>query len=88
MTSLAADIRAARSAAERVLDELDLGAYVFSVEPKEGGWVLTLECAAADAWQVVSLPVDPSELRASLDDASLRRRLGAEWLSRLEGPRA
>lgn len=85
MTSLATEIRAARTATERVLDELDLGSYVFSVEPKEGGWVLTVECAAGDAWQMASLPVDPARLRASLDDPGVRDELRATWRGRLKG---
>jgi len=79
-----ADIRAARIAAERILGELELGSYAFTVEAKESGWVLSVECAAGEAWQVVSLPVDPASLRASLDDPDVRRELRAAWRPHLE----
>ena len=78
------DIRVARAAVERILDELELGSYAFTVEAKEGGWVLSVECAAGEAWQVASLPVDPARLRASLDDAGVRRELRAAWRPHLE----
>src|SRR3990170_1605294 len=79
MTLLAADIRAARTAAERILEALDLGAYVFTVEPKEGGWEVSVECGAVNAWQAVSFPVDPAKLRASLDDPRVRSELLEGW---------
>ena len=85
MTPPAPDIRAARTAAARILDELGLGSYAFTVEAKESGWLLSVECAAGDAWQVVSLAVDPARLRASLDDPDVRRELCAAWRPHLEG---
>ena len=78
------DIRAARAATGRILEELGLRSYVFTVEAKESGWLVSVECAAGDAWQVVSLPVDPAKLSASLDDARLRRELVAAWRPHFE----
>lgn len=83
MTFAAPDIRAARIAAERILDELELGSYAFTVEAKEDAWVLSVECAAGEAWQAASIPVDPARLRASLDDPSARRELRAAWRTHL-----
>ena len=79
-----ADIRAARAATGRILEALGLAAYVFTVEAKETGWVVSVECAGADTWQVVSLPVDPARLCASLDDERLRQELVASWRPHLE----
>jgi hypothetical protein len=84
MTPLALDIRAARTAAERILEELDLGSYVFTVEAKAGGWELSVQCAAGEAWQVIALPVDPAKLRASLDDPAVRDDLRSAWRTHLE----
>ena len=84
MSPLAADIRAARTAAERILEEFGLGAYVFTVEPKEDGWELSVQCAAGEAWQVISLKVDRAKLRASLDDPSVRDELRAAWRAHLQ----
>lgn len=80
---LAEDLINARQAVERVLDELALRTFVYTVEEKDGGWVLSIECATDEGWQVVSLPVQAAELRASLRDAGVRARLGAQWGPRL-----
>jgi SHS2 domain-containing protein len=79
MTPTAPDIRSAREAVERVLDELGLDAFVYTVEAKEGGWELRIECATGEGWQTVELPVDAAELAASLADARLREALCARW---------
>jgi hypothetical protein len=79
MASFAQDIRSARLAVERVLDEIGLDAYLYTVEPKESGWSLHVECAAEDGWKQVTMPVDRDELRASLHDAHVRGRLRRAW---------
>jgi hypothetical protein len=73
------EILDARAAVEQILDECALPAYLFTVEPKSSGWTLTVDCAVGDAWRNVVLPVDSSELRASLHDAGLREKLRREW---------
>jgi hypothetical protein len=79
MTPSAPEIRNAREAVERILDELGMSAFVYTVEPKERGWVLSIDCAADGGWQTVALPVNPAELGASLDAAAVRDKLRAEW---------
>jgi len=79
MPPLAQDIRSARDAVERVLDELGLAAFAFTVEPKEGQWTVHVECAAGEGWREVTLPVEVSDLRASLADAAARDRLRGAW---------
>jgi SHS2 domain-containing protein len=79
MTATAPDIRSAREAAERMLEELGLDAFVYTVEAKEGGWDLRVDCATEEGWQTVELPVEPVELIASLGDARLREALRARW---------
>jgi len=79
MDPTAPDIRSAREAAERVLDELGLDAFVYTVEAKEGGWELRVDCATDEGWQTVELPVEPAELAASLADARRREALSARW---------
>lgn len=83
MPPLAQDIRSARSAVERVLEELGVRAYVYTVEQKEAGWVLSVECATDGGWQRVELAVDPAELRASLSDPAARARLRSDWAPHL-----
>lgn len=67
------DIRNAREAVESILDQLGIRAFVFTVEPKESGWVLSIECAtdgggARGAARAVGAA--SSRLRAR-DDAAL-----------------
>jgi hypothetical protein len=81
----ALDIAQARVAVERLLEDLDLRAFVFTVEPKEDGWQLSVECASGGGWQTISLPVDPQELRDSLHDSGTRERLRERWSERLRG---
>jgi len=80
MPSLAQDIR---SAVERVLEELGVRAFVYTVEQKETSWVLSVECATDGGWQRVELAVDPAELKASLSDPAVRARLRSDWAPHL-----
>lgn len=69
----------ARSAAQRLLESLGLEAYLYEVEPGEGGgWTLTLECATNDGWQRLSWEVEKDELLRSGGDEAARERLAAE----------
>ena len=79
MTYQAEDIRSARMAVERVLEGIGLRAYVYTVQPRERGWTLRLEYPVYQGWRQATLPVDPGEPRASLDDARVRRRLCSKW---------
>ena len=81
---LAQDIRRARSAVERVLEELGVRAFVFTVEQKETGWVLSVECAIDGGWKTVELAVDPAELSESLRDPAVRAKLLADWAPHLQ----
>ena len=83
MSPLAQDIRNARAAVERVLDEMGVRGFVYTVEQKKDGWVLSVECAMDGGWQAASWRVDPAELSASLGDASVRAKLRADWETRL-----
>ncbi len=79
MGSLAGDIRSTREAAERLLDELGLSGYTYTVEQKEEGWVLRVECDTGDGWQDSEFSVDPHELAASMNDPVVRERLRKAW---------
>jgi len=79
------DVQGAREAVERVLEELGMRAFAYTVEPKEGGWSLRIECATDDGWLETTLQVDPVELRSSLGDPAAREKLRADWQARLCG---
>lgn len=67
----------------RLLDELQLRAFVFTVEPKEGQWVLQVECATDGAWQTFTLALDESRLPTMLRDPLQRERFKADLNERL-----
>jgi hypothetical protein len=83
MPPLAQDIRNARQAVELVLEEIGVRGFVYTIEQKEDGWMLSVECAADGDWQSARWRVDPAELGASLRDAAIREKLRAEWEPRL-----
>ena len=83
MDTSALDIREGKAAVERLLGELGLRDFVFTLEPKESGWQLRLECSTAEGWQTIGLPADIADLRASLRDAAVRERLREDWRERL-----
>jgi len=79
-----AELAQARKVAAKLLDELNLDAYLFEVEPHEETWELRLECAFDTGWTSLSLPVDKRVLLAGSDDSAafeqllgqLRERVG------------
>jgi len=77
------DMVEARGEVERLLEELWLRAYIFTLEPKEPRWQLTVECTAEGGWQTVTLAVDPEALRAAVHDPAARERLRAAWSERI-----
>lgn len=62
-----------------MIDELGLRAFVYTLEPKDAGWELHVECAMEQGWQRVNLPVDVGDLLASLDHPDARGKLRAAW---------
>ena len=48
----------ATKAARALLDQLQLLAYTFEVELREGGWEVRVESAVAEGWQTSVLGVD------------------------------
>lgn len=66
----------------RLLDELQLRAFVFTVEPKEDRWVLSVECATDGEWQTITLPLQ-ERLLSTLRDPTERERLKAVLRERL-----
>jgi hypothetical protein len=77
------ELTGSRNAASAILEELGLDAYLFAVEPREGSWELTLECAVEEGWQTIKMPVDIHELLASRTDAGALSRLTASWGAKL-----
>jgi hypothetical protein len=79
MSSYAQEIRDSRAAVERILGELGVRGFVFTIEAKEPGWRLHVEYPMQEGWQTIELPVELTELRASLDEQAIRERLRDAW---------
>ena len=79
MPTLAQDIRSARQAVELLLDGMGVCGFTYTIEAKESGWVVRVECATDNGWQEATLPVDPAALGASLVDPDVRHRLRGDW---------
>jgi hypothetical protein len=62
-----------------ILDELQLDAYLFEVEPQEGQWEIKVECAIAEGWETVRLTAKKEYLQRGSDDAVIHELLLDEW---------
>lgn len=62
-----------------LLEQLDLAAYLFEVEPREGHWEVRVDCALDQGWQTSVLLVDKALLLSSPHDPGARERLLQEW---------
>ncbi len=73
------ELRNARQAVEALLAELSFGAYLYTIEQRNGAWTVTIDYPLDGEWQTEVLPVDPHSLAASLRDPDLHARLLADW---------
>jgi hypothetical protein len=73
----------AKEAANDLLEQLGLDAYLFEIEPRDERWELRIDCAIEQGWQSARLPVDKSLLLASHKESGARERLLSEWRTRL-----
>jgi hypothetical protein len=79
------DLAAARETIEALLAQLDLDAFLYVVEHTERGWLLRVECAAEDGWQVETILLG-DELPAPLHiDAGMRSAIFSMLERRLAG---
>ena len=60
---------------DKILNELQLDAYVYEVEPHEGQWQLTVECATEDGWKTVKFSAKEEYLIRGADDAIIHETL-------------
>lgn len=65
----ASELAQVRDNLNSLLDELNLDAYLFEVEPQEGHWQLTVECATDEGWETVKFSADEEYFLRGVDDA-------------------
>lgn len=68
-----------REVTRKILDELQLDAYLFEVEPREGQWEIKVECAINEGWETVMLGVKKDLLLRGIDDAVAHQLLLDDW---------
>ena len=64
-----AELAQVRGNLDKILDELQLDAYLYEVEPQEGQWQLTIECAIEDGWETVKFSANEEYFLRGVDDA-------------------
>lgn len=77
------ELARARDLVADILEELQLDAYLFEVEPGTGEWEVRVECPVAEGWAHRRLRVDRERLLAADEDPAQRRRLVDDWQQRL-----
>jgi hypothetical protein len=73
------ELRRAQEAAEDLLEEMGLAAYLYEVEPGEDAWLVRVECAVSEGWQAAELPVAKDQLLAAPGDARVREGILEDW---------
>ncbi len=81
------ELAKARDAANAILEQLQLDAYIFEVEPRNDDWELRIECASETdgAWETIKFQVPKGTLLASIDDKTARYQLVEYWKKKLAG---
>ena len=64
-----AELAQVRINLDKILDELQLDAYIYAVEPQSRQWQLTIECATENGWETVKFSADEEYLLRGVDDA-------------------
>ena len=81
------ELAKARDTAMRILEELQLDAFLFELKPHDDVWELTVECACQinGGWERITLQVPKKMLLYSFDNDTARQRLFEHWEDKLAG---
>ena len=79
MTLSMTELAQAREVVRRVLEELQLDAYLYEVEPREGQWEVKVECPTVDGWGTCRLTADREYLLRGVEDAVVHEVLIDNW---------
>lgn len=79
------DLAKARESANTILENLQLDAFIYEVEPRDDVWELTIECACEinGGWQTITLQVPKQMLLDSIDNHQAKQQLFEYWKKRL-----
>ncbi len=81
MSISAVDLAKARDSASSILQELQLDAFIYEVEPRDDVWELTIECACKidGSWKTYTLRVPKRMLLDSVGDDMVKQHLFEYW---------
>ena len=71
------DLAKARESANTILEELQLDAFIYEVEPRDDVWELTIECACEvdGGWETITLQVPKRMLLDSFENDKVKQQL-------------
>ena len=75
------DLAKARESANTILEELQLDAFIYEVEPRDDVWELTVQCACDvdGGWETIMLQVPKKMLLDSFADDKAKQHLVEHW---------
>lgn len=73
------ELTQARDVVNAILDELQLDAYIFEVEPRNEQWEIIVECAITEGWERFRLSVSRENLLRDVDDAVADQSFLDDW---------
>lgn len=71
MTANTIDLIRAREVIGNVLEQLDVDAYLFEVEPKAEQWELKVECAIDEGWGSFTLALENPLIKSEAEQGQL-----------------
>ena len=79
------DLAKARESANTILEQLQLDAFIYEVEPRDDVWELTIECACEvdGGWETITLQVPKRMLLDSFEDDKSKQQLFEYWKKKL-----
>lgn len=79
------ELAKARESASGILEELQLDAYLYEVQPRDGTWELRVECACETdgGWETIMLQVPKRMLLDDFYDDKAKQDLFAYWKQKL-----
>jgi hypothetical protein len=75
MAMTSSDLIQARLLISDILDALEIDAYLFEIEPRDGQWELKVECAVEEGWGSYRVALDEAELHAGFSGEAARKEL-------------
>ena len=76
-----------RETVTALLDELQLEAYLFEIEPEEGQWEIKIECAIDQGWETFRLTAEKEYLLRGAEDAVAHAVMLDNWREALSAGR-